>query len=83
LKTEILYDKIRLMDTSKKPNENNSAVSKNRIYKDVRRSIIMGHRLPGSRLIVKDIAERYETSVTPVRDALQMLSQDQVIMLQL
>jgi DNA-binding GntR family transcriptional regulator len=60
-------------------NTDGTAVSKTRIYKDLRRSIIMGHRKPGSRLIVKDIAAHYETSVTPVRDALQMLSHEGLV----
>jgi GntR family transcriptional regulator, rspAB operon transcriptional repressor len=45
----------------------------------LRRSIIMGHRQPGSRLIVKEIAKNYNTSITPVRDALQMLSQEGLV----
>ncbi len=49
--------------------------SRNRIYTELRRSIIMGHRLPGERLVVEKLAEHYGTSVTPIRDALQMLSE--------
>ena len=67
------------MDQSPTPNEIDSVVSKDRIYKELRRSIIMGHRIPGSRLIVKDIARHYNTSVTPIRDALQMLSQEGLV----
>ena len=67
------------MDQSKIPNEIDGVVSKNRIYKDLRRSIIMGHRKPGSRLNVKDIAKRYNTSVTPIRDALQRLSHEGLV----
>jgi GntR family transcriptional regulator, rspAB operon transcriptional repressor len=59
------------------PDENDSV--KHLIYKELRRSIIMGHRQPGSRLIVKDISKNYKTSITPVRDALQMLSQDGLV----
>jgi GntR family transcriptional regulator, rspAB operon transcriptional repressor len=59
------------------PDENDSV--KHLIYKELRRSIIMGHRKPGSRLIVKDISKNYKTSITPVRDALQMLSQDGLV----
>lgn len=59
--------------------ENDSAVSKNLIYKELRRSIIMDHRKPGSRLRVREIAEKYNTSITPVRDALQMLSQEGLV----
>jgi GntR family transcriptional regulator, rspAB operon transcriptional repressor len=59
------------------PNEDENA--KTQIYKELRRSIIMGHRQPGSRLIVKEIAKNYNTSITPVRDALQMLSQEGLV----
>ena len=67
------------MNESTIPNEIGSVVSKDRIYKELRRTIIMGHRKSGSRLNVKDIAKRYNTSVTPVRDALQMLSQEGLV----
>ena len=53
--------------------------SKNLIYREVRRSIIMGHRKPGERLDLDTLSRRYGTSVTPVRDALQMLSQEGLV----
>lgn len=53
--------------------------SKNRIYRQVRRAIIMGHIKPGERLDVEELAQRWETSVTPVRDALHMLSQEGLV----
>jgi GntR family transcriptional regulator, rspAB operon transcriptional repressor len=59
------------------PGESESA--KNLIYKELRRSIIMGHRKPGTRLMVKEISKNFRTSITPVRDALQMLSQEGLV----
>lgn len=53
--------------------------SKELIYRELRREIIMGHRNPGERFNVEEIAKRYETSVTPVRDALQMLNQEGLV----
>jgi DNA-binding GntR family transcriptional regulator len=53
--------------------------SKSLIYKKMRRSIIMGNRESGERLNVEEIAEEYNTSVTPVRDALQMLSHEGLV----
>jgi DNA-binding GntR family transcriptional regulator len=53
--------------------------SKNLIYKEVRRSIITGHRKPGERLDLETLSKRYGTSVTPLRDALQMLSQEGLV----
>jgi len=58
---------------------NSSDTSKSQIYKEVRRSIIMGHRKPGERLDLDTLSKSYGTSVTPVRDALQMLSQEGLI----
>jgi DNA-binding GntR family transcriptional regulator len=53
--------------------------SRTRIHKLLRRSIIMGHCRPGQRLSVEDLAAQHGTSVTPVRDALQMLSQEGLV----
>jgi DNA-binding GntR family transcriptional regulator len=54
-------------------------VSKDLIYKELRRSIIMGYLNQGSRLSIKNIADKFNTSITPVRDALQMLSQEGLV----
>ena len=51
-----------------------SSTSADRIYEELRRSIVLGHHGPGERLNLERLAERYGTSVTPVREALQMLS---------
>jgi len=53
--------------------------SKNLSYKEIRRSIIMGHRKPGERLDLETLSKRHGTSVTPIRDALQMLSQEGLV----
>jgi DNA-binding GntR family transcriptional regulator len=49
--------------------------SKNRIYKELRRSITLNELKSGERLRPDELANRYNTSVTPVREALQMLMQ--------
>lgn len=53
--------------------------TKSMIYRKLRRSIIMGSRASGERLNVDEIAEEYNSSVTPVRDALQMLSHEGLV----
>jgi DNA-binding GntR family transcriptional regulator len=53
--------------------------SKALIYKEIRRSIIVGRRKPGERLDLEELTRSYGTSVTPVRDALQMLSQEGLV----
>lgn len=55
--------------------------SKSVIYRKLRRSIIMGNRGSGERLSPDAIAKEYNTSVTPVRDALQMLSQEGLVVI--
>ena len=53
--------------------------TKNLIYTELRRSIIMGHRYPGERLDLEALSGSFGTSVTPVRDALQMLDQEGLV----
>ena len=53
--------------------------SQNAIYVELRRAIIMNHLKPGERLDVDAIAAQYNTSITPVRDALQLLRQDGLV----
>jgi GntR family transcriptional regulator, rspAB operon transcriptional repressor len=57
----------------------NHQTSKNLIYRQLRRSIMMGHRAAGERLEIEALTAEYNTSVTPVRDALQMLSHEGLI----
>ena len=53
--------------------------SKDLIYREIRRSIVMGHRKPGERLDLDVLSKRYGTSITPVRDALQMLGHEGLV----
>lgn len=53
--------------------------SADRIYTNLRRAIILGHHKPGERLDLEELSDRYGTSVTPVREALQMLSQERLV----
>jgi DNA-binding GntR family transcriptional regulator len=79
-----------IADTQKTPFANNKGVppvnqtqagntSKDRIYKDIRRSIILGEYKPGQKLNLEDLAAAFQTSVTPVREALQMLTQEDYV----
>lgn len=61
------------------PRSKPSNISKDLIYEELRRSISLGHREPGERLDLEALAAHYGTSVTPVRDALQMLSQEGLV----
>lgn len=53
--------------------------SKVRIYKELRRSIILNALKPGERLNLDELATKCNTSVTPVREALQMLTQEGLV----
>ena len=57
----------------------NNGTRKHRIYADLRRSVIMGRRLPGERIDARELARHYGTSITPVREALQMLHQEGLV----
>ncbi|MFU8773004.1 MAG: GntR family transcriptional regulator [Anaerolineales bacterium] len=59
--------------------ESKELTSKKKIFKELRRAIIMGHHRPGQRLDVINIANQYNISITPVRDALNMLNQEGLV----
>lgn len=59
--------------------ETRNGTLKNRIYRELRRSIIMGHRPPGEKIDVRQVAQLYGTSITPVREAMQMLNQEGLV----
>jgi len=61
------------------PRSESGGTSKSLIYKELRRSIGVEHRKPGERLDLEKLAQSYGTSITPVRDALQMLSQEGLV----
>lgn len=52
---------------------------KSKIHTDLRRSITRGYLKPGERLDIGKLARHYETSITPLRDALGMLSQEGLV----
>jgi len=53
--------------------------SKDRVYRELRRAIIMGHIRPNERLDIQELTSQNQSSVTPVRDALQMLAQEGLV----
>lgn len=55
------------------------ATSRVQIYETLRSEIITGRRKAGRRLSIDDLKIDFGTSVTPVRDALQMLSQEGLV----
>lgn len=56
-----------------------SGTLKDKVYTDLRRSIIMGHRPAGEKIDVRRVARDYGTSITPVREALHMLNQEGLV----
>jgi GntR family transcriptional regulator, rspAB operon transcriptional repressor len=53
--------------------------SKSRVYKQLRRSIITGRCRPDERLNLNELARTYNTSISPLRDALHMLAQEGLV----
>ena len=53
--------------------------TKHVIYKKIRTDIITGRKKPGERLSIDILKNEFGTSVTPVRDALQMLSHEDLV----
>jgi DNA-binding GntR family transcriptional regulator len=53
--------------------------TKKRIYEHLRRSIVLGKLKPGEKLQLDYLADEYKTSVTPVREAMQMLAQEELV----
>jgi len=52
---------------------------KSKIHTELRRSITRGYLKPGERLDIRKLARHYETSITPIRDALSLLSQEGLV----
>ncbi len=53
--------------------------TKHIIYRRIRSDIITGSKKPGERLSIDVLKNEFGTSVTPVRDALQMLNQEDLV----
>lgn len=50
-----------------------------RAYACVRRDIIEGRLLPGAKLKIDELRERYDTGASPIREALSLLSSDGLV----
>lgn len=48
-------------------------------YEAIKRDIIRCELRPGERVVQSDVAERYDTSTTPVRDALHRLAREKLV----
>jgi DNA-binding GntR family transcriptional regulator len=49
------------------------------VYKTLREAIITCELAPGERLIIDDLARRYEVSIIPVREALRLLQSEGLV----
>jgi DNA-binding GntR family transcriptional regulator len=52
---------------------------KREVYDDVRRDIVRGNFLPGDLLKERELAAKYGISKTPVREALSLLAQEEMV----
>lgn len=55
------------------------ATAHERVYAELSQSLMNGDFVPGQRLVVRKIAERFETSAMPVREALRRLVSDEAL----
>ena len=53
--------------------------AKDHVYSQLRRAIMMSHYRPGERLNPQELAQQFDVSVTPVREALQVLEQEGLV----
>jgi GntR family transcriptional regulator, rspAB operon transcriptional repressor len=53
--------------------------AKSRVYRQLRRTIIMGQCHPDERLNLDELTKAYYTTLSPLRDALHMLAQEGLI----
>ena len=74
VRQENVYDK-----KEKKMPPKKGIATKHTIYRKIRQDIITGQKKPGERLSVGNLKEEFGTSITPVRDALQMLNQEDLV----
>jgi DNA-binding GntR family transcriptional regulator len=56
-----------------------SDTSAGRIYQELHRAIIVGRIRPGTRFSLESLSEEHGTSITPVREALQMLGREGLV----
>ena len=50
-----------------------------RVFQALRQKIIVGEIAPGERLKVEDLKSRLDTGATPIREALSLLTSDQLV----
>lgn len=50
-----------------------------RVYADLKKRLMSGDFVPGQRLVVRHLAEQFETSAMPVREALRQLVSDEAL----
>lgn len=60
-------------------NESSSSTRATTLYDQLRADLISGKLLPGSRLAIESLAERYSASATPLREALNRLMSDGLV----
>ena len=67
------------MTSDSSPESSNDAA---RVYDGVRRGIVEGDFLPGSRLVEQRLAEKFECSRTPVREAVRRLESEGLVVVE-
>ena len=61
------------------PRTGDGHVLRDQVYSNVRNSLMMGHYVPGQKLVIRQLASSYGTSLTPVRECLRRLVAEGVL----
>lgn len=54
-------------------------ILRDQVYANIRKSLMMGHYVPGQKLVIRQLADSYGTSLTPVRECLRRLVAEGVL----
>lgn len=74
------FDPSDLANSRSKSPSNSSATLSAQVYERLRDDIVTGDLLPGQRLTLESLGERYGVGMTPLREALSRLSASQLIL---
>jgi len=54
-------------------------ILRDQVYEDMRHALMMGHYMPGQKLVIRHLAESFGTSLTPIRETLRRLVAEGVL----
>ena len=73
------YRQGRMATTTEQQAERGAMTLASRVYAQLRQDIIRGEVAPGARLHTRDLCKRFDTGLSPVREALSRLSSEGLV----